>query len=144
MPGDGVHVAEAQRTTESKPAEAQRRRPRPAQAAGPAALAPRQIAPGTGQRSLIGLRSVVGNHSMTRILSRQAAGPARVTQGRSNGHGFAGATAAPVSHESVGSACIQRHSAYEHYLLGQVAPAKLAEIPQVREIPSLQKQLADL
>ena len=44
----------------------------------------------------------------------------------------------------MGSACIQRHSAFEHYLLGQVAPNKLAEVSTVREIPELQKKLAVL
>ncbi len=96
--------------------------------------------------SLIGLRSVVGNRAMTQILHRRAAAGLPNKTQRSHRGGFAipaGASASPpVSHESVGSACIQRHSAFEHYLLGQVSPTKLAEIPQVREIPELQEKLA--
>lgn len=99
-------------------------------------------------RSLIGLRSIVGNQAMTQIIHRRAMTGLRAARDRSHRGGFripAGASASPpMSHESVGSACIQRHSAYEHYLLGQVAPAKLAEIPQVREIPDLKTQLEKL
>ncbi len=55
---------------------------------------------------------------------------------------------APISRAIIRRAadhtCIQRHSAFEHYLLGQVEPTKLAEIPMVREIPALEQELADL
>ncbi len=94
-------------------------------------------------RSLVGLGGVVGNQAITQVLRRRAAGV-----GRAHKTGFAlpqGASSAPPqTRESLGSACIQRHSAFEHYLLGQVAPTDLATIPQVRDIPNLQKQLADL
>jgi hypothetical protein len=39
---------------------------------------------------------------------------------------------------------IQRHSAYEHYMLGQVDPSEISNIPMVREIPELEKQLDEL
>lgn len=35
---------------------------------------------------------------------------------------------------------VHRHAAYEHYLLGQVAPGKLANIPLVRQIPELESK----
>ncbi|MBK8560349.1 hypothetical protein [Candidatus Amarobacter glycogenicus] len=95
-------------------------------------------------RSVIGLRGVVGNQAVTRLIHRRADNNLRTTRDTIHRASFVGAKAAPSSAESAGSACIQRHSAYEHYLLGQVTPAKLAEIPQVREIPDLKKQLATL
>ncbi|MBX3053685.1 MAG: DUF4157 domain-containing protein [Caldilineaceae bacterium] len=39
---------------------------------------------------------------------------------------------------------IQRHSGYEHYMLGQIAPDDLAAIPMVRELPALRKRKAAL
>lgn len=95
-------------------------------------------------RSVLGLRGVVGNQAVTRLIHRRPASNLRTTRDIAHRASFVGAKAAPSSAESAGSACIQRHSAYEHYLLGQVTPAKLAEIPQVREIPDLKKQLATL
>jgi hypothetical protein len=114
---------------------------------GNTAVAP-VVEPVTRGPSLIGLRSVVGNQAMTQIIHRREAQSLRAPRARSRRGHFAVPPGAspmpPVSHESRGSACIQRHSAFEHYLLGQVAPTKLSEIPQVREIPELQKQLAAL
>ncbi|MFN6567012.1 DUF4157 domain-containing protein [Dendronalium sp. ChiSLP03b] len=54
------------------------------------------------------------------------------------------AIAHPVSVQQSAPNTIQRHSAYEHYLLGQVEPSQLANIPMVREIPQLEKQLDTL
>ena len=90
--------------------------------------------------------SVVGNRAMTQMVARRSAPLAQPSRAyHPHFRVPAGASASPpVSRQALGSACIQRHSAFEHYLLGQVAPNKLAEIPQVREIPSLQQQLADL
>jgi len=42
------------------------------------------------------------------------------------------------------AAILQRHTAYEHYLLGQVEPSKLANLPMVREIPQLEKEFEDV
>jgi|GEM_PF-5573781 len=42
------------------------------------------------------------------------------------------------------SPVIQRHAAYEHYMLGKMEPSKIAGIPMVREIPQLKQQLATL
>jgi hypothetical protein len=39
---------------------------------------------------------------------------------------------------------VQRHTAYEHYLLGQVEPSKLASLPMVREIPALEKEFTKI
>ncbi|MGB5048905.1 MAG: DUF4157 domain-containing protein [Caldilineaceae bacterium] len=39
---------------------------------------------------------------------------------------------------------IQRHSGYEHYMLGQIAPDDLAAIPMVREMPALRKRKTEL
>ncbi|WP_199335810.1 DUF4157 domain-containing protein [Nostoc sp. FACHB-110] len=47
----------------------------------------------------------------------------------------------PIAVQQSAPNLIQRHSAYEHYLLGQVEPSQLANIPMVREIPQLEKQL---
>lgn len=103
-------------------------------------------------RSLLGLQGRAGNQATARMLARRAEGqrlkpPA--PKGHARGTGFAlpaGVTRAfpAISRQAAGHTCIQRHSAYEHYLLGQVAPSNLASIPAVREIPALQKQLADL
>jgi hypothetical protein len=97
--------------------------------------------------AVIGLRGVVGNQAMTQVLHRRSANGQR-SKGRAHQSGFAvpaGASSAPPqTRESLGSACIQRHSAFEHYLLGQVAPTDLATIPQVRDIPNLQQQLSEL
>ncbi|MFN9830175.1 MAG: hypothetical protein ACK55Y_11285, partial [Pseudanabaena sp.] len=46
-----------------------------------------------------------------------------------------------ISPASNNTPVIQRHSAYEHYMLGQVDPSELSSIPMVREIPQLEKQL---
>ena len=106
------------------------------------------LSPHGPSHSLIGLRSVVGNQAMTQILLRRSGVSRPSRKGSHARGGFViplGASASPpVSHESNGSACVQRHSAYEHYLLGQVAPTKLAEIPMIREIPSLKAELAAL
>lgn len=42
------------------------------------------------------------------------------------------------------SSVIQRHTAYEHYILGKMEPSEIAGIPMVREIPQLEQQLATL
>ncbi len=85
---------------------------------------------------------------MTQLIRRRADKGLRKPAAHDHRAGFSlpagAASSPPVSRESLGSACIQRHSAFEHYLLGQVAPTDLATIPQVREIPELKKQLADL
>ncbi len=91
--------------------------------------------------TLIGLRGIAGNRAITQVLRRRTARN-RATVGFVVPHGASASP--PQTRESLGSACIQRHSAFEHYLLGQVAPTNLASIPQVRDIPNLQKQLADL
>ena len=96
-------------------------------------------------QSLMGLHGAAGNQAVAHILHRRAAAGARAKGHRGGFAVPAGASAAPPqTRESLGSACIQRHSAFEHYLLGQVAPTNLASIPQVRDIPNLQKQLAEM
>ncbi|MFB8788164.1 MAG: DUF4157 domain-containing protein [Potamolinea sp.] len=50
----------------------------------------------------------------------------------------------PVAVQQSTPNVIQRHAAYEHYLLGQVEPSKLANIPFVRQIPELEKREADI
>lgn len=47
---------------------------------------------------------------------------------------------APVHLSTHPGTAIQRHAAFEHYLLGQVAPQKLSGIPMVRQIPELRKE----
>jgi hypothetical protein len=49
-----------------------------------------------------------------------------------------------ISPASNNTPVIQRHAAYEHYMLGQVDPSDLSNIPMVREIPQLEKQLDEL
>jgi hypothetical protein len=39
---------------------------------------------------------------------------------------------------------LQRHTAYEHYLLGEVEPSKLASLPMVRQIPQLEKEFEEI
>lgn len=105
----------------------------------------RQIAAfpaGVRSDSLARLGSAAGNQAVAHTLRRRTDG--RRESGHTRANGFAGAKSPPQTRESLGSACIQRHSAFEHYLLGQVAPANLASIPQVRDIPNLQKQLAEM
>ena len=122
-----------------------------------AAIGPEQQVPGSAWapgESLIRLRSIVGNQAMTQLLRKQAHANNSLSRAqrrpldRKAGH-FAVPAGSQrglpaVTPANAHNTCVQRHSAFEHYLLGQVAPTKLAEIPQVREIPSLQKQLANL
>ncbi|PZO37072.1 MAG: hypothetical protein DCF19_19805 [Pseudanabaena frigida] len=55
-----------------------------------------------------------------------------------------GTSPVSISSSSNDSPVIQRHTAYEHYLLGQVDPSELSNIPMVREIPQLEKQFEEI
>ena len=55
-----------------------------------------------------------------------------------------GTSSVSISSSSNDSPVIQRHTAYEHYLLGQVDPSELSNIPMVREIPQLEKQFEEI
>ncbi|NHZ72045.1 MAG: DUF4157 domain-containing protein [Aquificales bacterium] len=57
-----------------------------------------------------------------------------------SGQTTAQTTAVSVRQTVSPAAVIQRHAAFEHYLLGQVAPSKLDGIPMVRELPELQQE----
>jgi hypothetical protein len=63
-------------------------------------------------------------------LQRQAATASRVQR------------RAPVRVQSA-PGIIQRHAAFEHYLLGQVPPSQLAALPMVREVRAQEKENED-
>jgi hypothetical protein len=72
-------------------------------------------------------------HELTHTV-QQGVSPTR-QRGRAHAQrptgGFAGAVGV---RRSSGMPVIQRHAAYEHYLLGQLQPKELASIPEVRKI----------